>query len=506
MKSNVFKILFAFLIAGLVLSPVAKNFAQDAPQAPAPETVAPAAEAPAAPTAPAEAAPAAAAAAPTGMGHQHSGGFSRHADPIVLKGEEIPEFAGAKESDIRVFSSHGGKLAPIPCQMDERNQWGEFVVTQGKRVVPDGDNGVFDDNDEVVFLTRDLGEKSDKAGVPGGPKKVYEVEVTDPLSSGKSYAYVAYFAGNAPASATTDYISYEEKGEGLAKGLNYELGFLRVTSGLDYSHLVVSKAAGGDGVSHFDKLKVRVMQNLRRGFTLGIPTRLDRTEKNFLVKVYGYKDGQVRSLRVMKVNLQLIWKLPAPGATVNSVFYPEWIEWPVPINLPFKPTWAFYNIELDVSHDHDFKATDGVKVFTSTNPNNWYVVDGKMSPEETAVNKQDVKGSYYGWDASSIGAGAGFYTVRPPQSFPVTEIGLYSDNPDSGTEPEYYKGDGKFSDRPEWVKGAMPLAGGRMIDWGGVGRGIHTVYYYHFYPPFYQRGGEKEFLDIIDHPVSVTVN
>jgi hypothetical protein len=51
MKGNVFKILFAFLVAGLVLAPVAKNFAQDAPQAPSPEQAAPAAEAPAAPAA-----------------------------------------------------------------------------------------------------------------------------------------------------------------------------------------------------------------------------------------------------------------------------------------------------------------------------------------------------------------------------------------------------------------------------------------------------------------------
>jgi len=487
MKGNVCKFLFAFLVAGLVLALVAKNFAQDAPPASMPEKAAPAA-----------AAPAEQAAAPAGA-------FSRHADPIVLKGEEIPDFAGATEADIRVFASRGGKFAPIPCQMDERNQWGEFVVTKGKRVVPDEDNGVFDDNDEVVFLSRNLGEKGDKAQIPGGPKKVYEIEVTDPITSSKGYAYVAYYAGNAPANAAGDYVSYEEIGDGLTKAVNYELGFVKVTSGADYDVLTVTKAAGGDGVDHFDKLKIRVVQNLKRGFTLGIPTRLDRTEKNFLVKVYGYKDGPVRVLRVMKENLQLIWKLPAPGATVNSVFYPEWIEWPVPINLPFKPCWAFYNIELDVSHDYAFKPTDGVKVYSSIT-NRWDMVDGKMSPEEIAVNKQDVKGGYYGFDATSIGAGAGFYTVRPPKSFSTTLIGLYNDDPENGTEPEYYKGDGKFKDRPEWIKGSVPMAGGRFINWGDVGKGIHTVYFYHFYPPFYKPGKEKEFLEIIDHPISVTVN
>jgi hypothetical protein len=483
MRSHTTRILFALAVLALVLAPVAKNFAQGSPQVPSPQAPAPAG---------------AAASAPGPVGS-----FSRGADPIVLKGEQVPDFAGAREADFRVFASRGGKLEAIPCQMDERNQWGEFVVTKGKRVTPDQDNGAFDDNDEVVFVTRDLGAKADKAQVPGGPKKVYEVEVTDPITSSKGYAYVATYAGNAPAPSSVDYVKYEEQGEGLAKAMNYELGFLKVTSGIDFNHVVVSKQAGGDGLNHMDKLKVRVMQNLRRGFTLGIPTRLDRTEKNFLVKVYGYKDGPVRALRVMKVNLQLIWKLPAPGATVNSVFYPEWIEWPVPINLPFKPTWAFYNIELDVSNDFAFKATDGAKFYSSTNPGRWHEVDGKMTPEETAWNKQDVKGSYFGVVSGESG---GFVTVRPPKSFSTTILGLYRDDPELGVEPEYYKGDEKFKDRPEWIKGAMPLAGNRFIDWTGVGRGIHTVYWYVFFPANYKPGAEKAFLNIIDHPIAVTVN
>jgi hypothetical protein len=488
MKGNVSKFIFAFLVLGLVLVPIAKNFAEDAPQAPQPETAA---------------APAPAAVPAEGMA---AGSFSRHADPVVLKGEQVPEFAGVTEDELRVFAAKNGKLEPIPYQMDERNQWGEFVVVKGKRVEPDEDNGKLDDNDEIVFLTRDIGTKVPKDQWPTGYKKAYEVEVTDPLTSAKGYAYVMSYASAsaAPPKSSADYVSYEEVGEGLTKAINYEIGFLKVTSGLDYNYLVVTKAAGGDGINHFDKLKVRVIQNIKRYITLGFSPRLDNSEVKFLVKVYGYKDGPVRVLRVMKTNLQLLWKLPAPGSTVNSVLYPEWIEWPVPVNLPFKPSWAFYNIELDVSHDYAYKPTDGVKVYNSLT-NRWDAVDGKMSPEEQAVNRMVVTGGYYGYDATSIGAGAGFYTVRMPKSFSTTLVGLYLDSTETGVEPEYYKGDGNVKNRHEWIKGAMPLAGGRFINWGDVGRGIHTVYYYHFYPPFYKPGKEKEFLNIIDHPVQVAV-
>jgi hypothetical protein len=330
--------------------------------------------------------------------------------------------------------------------------------------------------------------------------------VTDPLNSAKAYAYVLMYedASAAPPPSTRDYMHYEEKGGGLIRGRNYELGWLKTTSGMDYNHLAVLKAAGGDDLNHLDKLKIRVLQNIKRYFLFGLTTRLDKSETNFLVKVFGYKDGPVRILRVMKVNLQLVWKLPAPGATVNYVFYPEWIEVPVPINLPFNPTWAFYNIELDTSHDYAFKPTDGVKGYNSADPDNWTEVDGKMSPEETDFNRQNVEGAYAGYDAGA--AGAAFFTVRPPRSFSTKIIGLYLDDPENGVEPEYYKGDGKKKDRHEWVEGSSPMGGFRFVEWEGVGRGIHTVYYYQFYPPHYAPGDEKAFLDIIDHPVSVTLN
>ncbi len=519
------RVLFAFLVRGLVLFPIAQSLAQEtegqSEQGEAAEATADSgteATADAGTEATADAGTEAVAASTAGLSGVDiaiaknlvppRGPFSRHADPIVLKGEQVPRFAGATEGMLRVFANKDGKgIRPIPYQMDERNQWGEFVVIKGKRVVPDEDDGAFDENDEIVFLTRDLGTKVDKAQWPSGTKEAYEVEVTDPLTSDKGYAYVVSYASEdaAPPPATDDYISYEEKGDGITHALNYDLGFVQVASGLDYDVLTVTKAAGGSGEDWFDRLKVRVMQNLRRFLTFGIPARLDRTEKNFLVKVYGYKDGPVRVLRVMKVNLQLIWKLPAPGATVNSVFYPEWIEWPVPINLPFKPSWAFYNIELDVSHDYDFDPKAGVQVFSS-HDGVWNTVDGQMSESETNVNKEDVKGGYYGFDATAAGHGAGFYTVRPPKSFSTEILGLYLDSTESGLEPEYYKGDGNKKNRGEWVKGALPMAGARFIDWGDVGKGIHTVFWYHFYPPFYKRGDEKAFMDIIDHPVSVTVN
>ncbi len=58
----------------------------------------------------------------------------------------------------------------------------------------------------------------------------------------------------------------------------------------------------------------------------------------------------------------------------------------------------------------------------------------------------------------------------------------------------------------EWIKGALPMAGNRFIHWDNVGRGIYTIYWYVFIPPHYKPGAEKPFLDIVDHPLSVTVD
>jgi hypothetical protein len=260
----------------------------------------------------------------------------------------------------------------------------------------------------------------------------------------------------------------------------------------------VKKAAGGDDISHFDRLKVRVMLKLRLGYTLGIPKTFNKNEKDFLVKYYGYKDGPVRSLRVMKNNIQLIWKLPSPGATVNSVFYPDWIEWPVPINLPVRPGWLFSRQELDVSHDFNFPPDKGVKLFVSSHPDKWYEVTSKTSPEMMALNKETTEGGYYGIDATSIGAGGWFYTVRRPKSFDTKLGGVFRSDASESGEPEYY---GDENNEPErgWIKGSTPLAGGRFVDWNDVGRGIHTVNFYHIYPPNYARRRRR--MSILDRPV-----
>ena len=489
MNNHMARYLFAALVTILVLVPVARNFAADPPPAPAPPG--PSGQA----ASPAVAPPA-------------QGTFPRPADPIVIKGEDSPKLLGATDGELRVFAERDGKLQPIPYQMDERNQWGEFVIVHGKRVVPDEDKGKFDENDEIVFLGRDIGGKVPKNAWPSGTKAAYAVEITDPLTGAKGYAYVASYASasSAPSPSPVRYMQYKDVGEGgLAIGQNYELGFLKSTSGLDYNHLVVKKAAGGDDVNHFDRLKVRVLLKLRRGYTLGISSEFNRNEKNFLVKYFGYKEGPVRDLRVMKNNLQLLWKLPSPGATVNSVFYPDWIEWPVPINLPVRPSWLFSRQELDVSHDFDYPPDKGVKLFVSTHPDRWFEITGKAQPDEMALNKETSEGGYYGIDATSIGAGGLFYTVRRPKSFDTKLGGVFRDDTENSGEPGFYKGDDNEPERG-WTKGATPLAGGRFVEWGNVGRGIYTVYFYHFYPPNYKPGAEKPYMEILDHPVQVSLS
>jgi hypothetical protein len=73
---------------------------------------------------------------------------------VIIRGEQFPGLLGAPERAIRVFAGKGERLEPIPYQMDERNQWGEFVLARGKGVAPDDDEGRYDENDHGREVTR----------------------------------------------------------------------------------------------------------------------------------------------------------------------------------------------------------------------------------------------------------------------------------------------------------------------------------------------------------------
>ena len=67
-----------------------------------------------------------------------------------------------------MYAESGGILKPVPYQIDERRPDGDFAFPFGPRPSFDDDRGIFDDNDELVFMVKDVGGRVAESDFPDG--------------------------------------------------------------------------------------------------------------------------------------------------------------------------------------------------------------------------------------------------------------------------------------------------------------------------------------------------
>jgi hypothetical protein len=143
----------------------------------------------------------------------------RASEPVILRGSTIPLAVSVPVDRLAVYAYRGGTWQIIPFQVDEVNGDGDVVATE---------DGVFDPNDEIVFMAQDLGEPAggdwpDETGQVDA-RSWQQIEVTDPLNtSAKGYAYVVQPNGQ-PAPSPTSYVSFDEANQRVI-GQTYQLGY-----------------------------------------------------------------------------------------------------------------------------------------------------------------------------------------------------------------------------------------------------------------------------------------
>ncbi|MEM6697664.1 MAG: Ig-like domain-containing protein, partial [Bacteroidota bacterium] len=180
---------------------------------------------------------------------------------------EIIEITGAEmcnnlstelPRDIVGFAWTGNAWTQIPIQIDER-RFGDVVQAYGDTTVvtcaqsgvnnnmsivpyntlhycdPNGGAGpdndlFFDDNDELVFMAKDIGSKSPLSSFPSGVDNMTwcEYEIIDPLTSSLGYVYFFLRTGNLDQAAGKNYVEYDfifDDGTGTLRDETEYLGF-----------------------------------------------------------------------------------------------------------------------------------------------------------------------------------------------------------------------------------------------------------------------------------------
>jgi hypothetical protein len=278
--------------------------------------------------------------------------LQRRADPVITEGSELPLLAGRDIERIRVYVFHGGKPAPIPYQIDQRDSTGCWVwnVVYRQRYQIDYDRGgapyirrpetagtgtyddqdpkgqaLLDANDELVFMADDLGDRGSRVRQALHADQVEELEITDPEDGARGWAYVAYYPGAPPERSPIRYMEYSARDHTVRSPM-YDFHF-------SDQHTAVIHDLRVHGVPIIDRIRIN------GAITLGLPfmeTTIKFTEEDIHGYTEGYIAGPVRIIRRNIAHLSLAGGLlNTSEVTCDHFYYARHAEVPVCLSIRF---------------------------------------------------------------------------------------------------------------------------------------------------------------------------
>ncbi|HUT55836.1 MAG TPA: hypothetical protein VM658_20770 [bacterium] len=412
--------------------------------------------------------------------------LTRDSDPVIIKGDMAGALAGAKISGIRVFALRGGKFSPIPFQVDEKTRAGDFVFPNGEEKNPGDGDGLFNGNDELVLMARDLGDRADRVAslLPGYDSyTAIEISAHDPVDNGKAYAYAVHFSGNAPARSAVDYVSIDP-GTSRITALNYTLGFSR-DAPMAMDELRVTAAGGGDGVDYCDRLKARLHCRIA-----GVD--IDKTEEDFTNELAAWIDGPVRVVRRTRSQLILIFHIPSPSAKLDNIYYYNSFSFPTEVYLPIDVGFAVKDARFRVSVDSPRLA--GERRYRNSLYPEGVIQDGKMGELE---KKMAADPRAFTW--SSTG------TVGPDgrdHGAWFNRLIVEGDNPE--WKPRvFYIDDENHLDPPDLEPGSFGNGGYQVSGLTSLTAGTYRLDSVMYSVPAFEPAMADQYLRILDHPLEI---
>lgn len=152
----------------------------------------------------------------------------RPEEPVVVLGASLPRLKGVHKDRLRLYAVREGRLAPIPFQLDERTPEGNYCWTEGPDPVKDVDEGRVDDDDELVFMASDAGDRAPAdLAAPAGAGVREEIELADPRTGEHGWVYAYAFAdssGEPPVVSERRYVTVERGPAGATfRGTTFEV-------------------------------------------------------------------------------------------------------------------------------------------------------------------------------------------------------------------------------------------------------------------------------------------
>jgi hypothetical protein len=367
------------------------------------------------------------------VGPAASWSSARDQDAVVVPGRALSATGHAAIPDLALLASTGGRVGAIPFQVDERTLEGNWVLDQrspylsdderdDNRLTVDDSPGAVDDTDELVFMASDAGDRLGAEDLPAGVVAADELEVTDPVTGGRGWAYLVTMPSG-PWRSNVDYVALGTPAEGdeLVTTPVYRMGYSR------QAPMTPSLLTVGDDTNLVDRFKVRIQVRLLRLFPLV------RDEEDLRSRLWQYKDGPVRVIRELRSSMRLVARIQSPALGNQSINYRESAVFPFQVTLPFPA--AAVTDDATITGWMDGKDLHGWRVRTNSDPRT-LLVDGVMDATEKSLVRDGAL-----W-AVCLGPGVDMAaSFRAFTDVPLTTRFTYLDDQDAPRPPERFRGE-----------------------------------------------------------------
>ncbi|MCS6927685.1 MAG: hypothetical protein NZ578_17480 [Candidatus Binatia bacterium] len=261
--------------------------------------------------------------------------FSALPGVTLVDGGSVPVLQGQPLPAIHVYAFRGESAAPIPFQIDERDRRDRWVLEQGPRPNPDEAPGVFDANDAIVLMNRDLGRRGDFAHLPRALTHWAEIRV-GPASSPLGFAYVGVLASSPPATPdSSPYVRYDP-----ARDRVYAERYAVAFDAPLPTHVALVGELGDFGTNLVAGVRARGEVRFLGGlFTVR------RTDQDIRSLLYGYREGPVRVIRRAQYWIPLPVGLHTTGR-VDFIFYRDFVEGTALVKITVPPHLVLADGEL----------------------------------------------------------------------------------------------------------------------------------------------------------------
>ncbi len=263
-----------------------------------------------------------------------------HTAPIILIAKDIRAVQFHPLEKYRLFiTDSDGQAKLIPFQIDERDKYADFVLDKGPVPNSNFGNGIFDFNDELVFMGNDVGSTTPptKWNIPK-PNIIYQINFDNQADKRSGAIFVGIYFGDPPPMPKISYVHFDlPKSEVLTSRYHYRFN--------DKNYLVVQ---------NIDLLKNKTLNPFIDGSTFYLKADLKYfltisiNQSDIESTLEAYKAGPIRAItRVtftykflrLNFNLGMYTEVSFFG---NSVILPAIIDNPLDAKKNLNEGSIFY--------------------------------------------------------------------------------------------------------------------------------------------------------------------